>query len=81
MSTAAASISWLGALGWLAAISVAGFLVTWVLTTRLGLRRTPYILALALLTGALTGATRPGATPASAASSPIAGAGAWSAPR
>lgn len=54
MPTAAASISWLAALGWLAAIAVAGFLVTWVLTTRLSLRRTPYIAALALLTGAFT---------------------------
>jgi hypothetical protein len=54
MPTAATSISWFGSLGWLAAISAAGFLVTWVLTTRLGLRRTPYILALALLTGGLT---------------------------
>jgi hypothetical protein len=54
MSTAAASISWLGALGWLAAIAVVGFLAAWVLTTRLGVRRTPYIAALTLLTGALT---------------------------
>jgi hypothetical protein len=54
MPIAATSISWLGALGWLAAIAAAGFLVTWVLTTRLGVRRTPYIAALALLTGAFT---------------------------
>jgi MFS family permease len=54
MPTAAASISWLGALGWLAAIAAAGFLVAWVLTSRLGVRRTPYILVLALLTGGLT---------------------------
>ena len=40
MPTAAASISWLGALGWLAAIAAAGFLVAWVLTSRLGVRRT-----------------------------------------
>jgi hypothetical protein len=54
MPTAAASISWLGALGWLAAIAAAGFLVAWVLTSQLGVRRTPYIAALALVTGALT---------------------------
>ena len=54
MPTADTSISWLDSLGWLAAISAAGFLVTWVLTTRLSMRRTPYIAALALLTGGLT---------------------------
>jgi hypothetical protein len=54
MPTAAASISWLGALGWLTAIAAAGFLVAWVLTSRLGVRRTPYIAALTLLTGGLT---------------------------
>jgi hypothetical protein len=54
MPTAATSISWLGALGWLTAIAAASFLVAWVLTSRLGVRRTPYILVLALLTGGLT---------------------------
>jgi hypothetical protein len=54
MPTAATSISWLGALGWLAAIAAASFLVAWVLTALLGVRRTPYIAALALATGALT---------------------------
>jgi hypothetical protein len=54
MPTAATSITWLGALGWLLVIAAAGFLVTWVLTTLLGMRRTPYIAALALLTGGLT---------------------------
>ena len=54
MPTAATSISWLGALGWLTAIAAASFLVAWVLTSRLGVRRTPYIGALALLTGGLT---------------------------
>jgi hypothetical protein len=54
MPTAAASISWLGALASLAAIAGASFLVAWVLTSRLGVRRTPYIAALALLTGGLT---------------------------
>jgi hypothetical protein len=54
MPTTAASISWLGALGWLSAIGAAGFLVAWGLTSRLGVRRTPYIAALALLTGGLT---------------------------
>ena len=54
MPTAAASISWLGSLSWLVTISAAGFLVAWVLTSVLGVRRTPYILVLALLTGGLT---------------------------
>jgi hypothetical protein len=49
-----ASISWLGSLGWLLVITAAGFLVTWLLTNRLGMRRIPYIAALALLTGGLT---------------------------
>ena len=54
MPTAATSISWLGALGWLTAIAAASFLAAWILTSLLGVRRTPYILALALLTGGLT---------------------------
>ena len=54
MPTAVTSISWLGAFGWLAAIAAASFLVAWVLTSRLGVRRTPYVLVLALLTGGLT---------------------------
>jgi MFS family permease len=56
MPTADTAISWLGALGWLAAIAAASFLVSWVLTSRLGVRRTPYIAVLALLTSGLTGA-------------------------
>jgi hypothetical protein len=54
MPTAATSISWLGALGWLSAIAAASFLVAWVLTSLLGVRRTPYIGTLALLTGGLS---------------------------
>jgi hypothetical protein len=54
MATATASISWLGALGWLSAVAAASFLAAWVLTNRLGVRRTPYIAALALATGGLT---------------------------
>jgi hypothetical protein len=54
MPTTDAAISWLGALGWLTAIAAASFLVAWVLTSLLGVRRTPYIGALALLTGGLT---------------------------
>jgi hypothetical protein len=53
MPTAATAISWLGAFGWLTVIGAASFLVAWALTSRLGVRRTPYILALALLTGSL----------------------------
>jgi hypothetical protein len=62
MPTPGASITWLGSLTWLLAILAAGFLVTWVLTDLLGLRRTPYLLPLALLTRASPGATWPGAT-------------------
>jgi hypothetical protein len=54
MPTAATSISWLGAFGWLSAIAAASFLVAWTLTSRLGMRRTPYILVLAVATGGLT---------------------------
>jgi hypothetical protein len=54
MPTADASIAWLSVLGWLTAIAAAGFLITWVLTSRLGMGRTPYIAALALLTGGFT---------------------------
>jgi hypothetical protein len=54
MPTAATAISWLGAFGWLTVIGAASFLVAWALTSRLGVRRTPYILVLALLTGGLT---------------------------
>ena len=54
MPTAAPSISWLGAFGWLTAIAAASFLVTWALTSRLGVPRPPYIGALTLLTGGLT---------------------------
>jgi hypothetical protein len=54
MPTAATSISWLGALGWLIAIAAVGFLAAWALTSRLGLRRTPYVAALALVSGGLS---------------------------
>jgi hypothetical protein len=54
MPTPAASISWLGMLGCLLVIATAGFLVTSVLTSRLSMPRSPYIAALALLTGGLT---------------------------
>ena len=54
MPTADTSISWLGSLGWLLVITAAGFLVTWVLTSRLSMPRSSYIPALALLTGGLT---------------------------
>ncbi|MDF2742283.1 MAG: hypothetical protein K0S88_3653 [Actinomycetia bacterium] len=54
MPTTDASIAWLGALGWLAAIVATSFLIAWVLTTLLGVRRTAYITTLALLIGGLT---------------------------
>jgi hypothetical protein len=40
---------------WLLGIGLAAFLVSWLLTDRLRVRRTPYIGALALLTAGLTG--------------------------
>ena len=41
MPTTDASISWLGALGWLAAIIATSFLAAWVLTTLLGCAALP----------------------------------------
>lgn len=49
------TIAWGGALLWLLGIAVAAFLVSWVLTDRLHLRRTPYVGALVALTAGLTG--------------------------
>jgi hypothetical protein len=49
------TIAWGGALLWLLGIAAAAFLVSWILTDRLHLRRTPYVGALAALTAALTG--------------------------
>ncbi len=48
------TIAWGGALLWLLGIAAAAFLVSWGLTDRLHLRRTPYVGALAALTAALT---------------------------
>jgi hypothetical protein len=48
------TIAWAGALLWLLGIATAAFLVSWVLTDRLHLRRTPYVGALAALAAALT---------------------------
>ncbi|GAA0804680.1 hypothetical protein GCM10009524_28460 [Spirilliplanes yamanashiensis] len=44
---------WVGSLLWLIALMVSSFVVTWVCTDRLGMRRTPYIGVLALMTAAL----------------------------
>src|SRR3954452_3257621 len=49
-----ATLSWGGALAWLAAVTVCAFLVAWVITDLLKIRRTPYIGVLAVVTGALT---------------------------
>jgi hypothetical protein len=48
------TIAWGGALLWLLGIAAAAFLVSWVLTDRLHLRRASYVGALAALTAALT---------------------------
>jgi hypothetical protein len=48
------TITWAGALLWLLVIATAAFLVSWLLTDRLHLRRTLYVAALAALTAALT---------------------------
>jgi hypothetical protein len=48
------TIAWGGALLWLLGIAAAAFLVSWILTDRLHLRRSPYVGALAALTAALT---------------------------
>jgi hypothetical protein len=79
MPTADTSISWLGALSWLAAIAAASFLVAWVLTSRLGVRRTPYIAALGLLTGALTWGYLAWSDTSLSSLPRTVGAGAWSA--
>ena len=44
---------WLGSLVWLVVLAAVSFLVTWVCTDKVGLRRRPYIAVLAATTGAL----------------------------
>jgi hypothetical protein len=44
---------WAGSLLWLLALAVASFLVPWIATDKLGMRRTPYIGVLAAVTAAL----------------------------
>jgi hypothetical protein len=48
------SMSWGGGIGWFATIAVCSFLVTWVVTDLLKIKRTPYIGILAVVTGGLT---------------------------
>ncbi len=48
------SVSWGGSVLWLIGIAVASFLVSWVLTDRIGLRRGVYVGALPFVTGAFT---------------------------
>ncbi|MGN6333322.1 MAG: hypothetical protein ACTHOD_17035 [Motilibacteraceae bacterium] len=48
-------VSWSGSLGWLLAIAVVSFLVSWLLTERVRLGHTAYVGALAVVTAALTG--------------------------
>jgi hypothetical protein len=49
-----AAIDWIDALVWFGVIAVAGFLVSWVLTEVLRVRRSLYVGALAIVTGGLT---------------------------
>jgi hypothetical protein len=48
------TVGWGGSLLWLGAIAVASFLVSWLLTDRLGIGRVAYVGALALVAGFLT---------------------------
>jgi len=50
------SVGWASSALWLAGIALAAFLVTWVLTDRLHMRRSVYVGLLAGLTGGLTAA-------------------------
>lgn len=53
MFEASTSIGWGGALLWLAGIAGGAFVISWVLSDLLRVRRAPYVGALALLTGGL----------------------------
>jgi hypothetical protein len=54
MPSPGSSMAWGGFLLWFGAIALCSFLITWVVTDLLNLRRTVYIGLLALLTGGLT---------------------------
>lgn len=54
MPSPASSMSWGGAVAWFAVIAVCSFLVTWVVTDLLKIKRGPYIGVLAVATGGLT---------------------------
>jgi hypothetical protein len=46
--------SWAGSLLWLAGLAIVSFAVSWVVTGRLRMRRTPYIAVLTVVTAAMT---------------------------
>jgi hypothetical protein len=48
------AMNWTGAVAWFGVIALCAFLVTWVVTDLLRIRRTPYIGVLAAVTGSLT---------------------------
>jgi hypothetical protein len=54
MPTSVSSMAWGGSLAWFGAIALCSFLITWVVTDLLRVRRTAYVGLLALLTGGLT---------------------------
>ena len=53
MFAQAVSIEWAGGVVWLAGVAVASFLVTWVITDRIGIGRAVYVGVLAAVTGGL----------------------------
>lgn len=54
MPASVSPIAWGGSLAWFGAIALCSFLITWVVTDLLRVRRTAYVGLLALLTGGLT---------------------------
>jgi hypothetical protein len=74
-------MSWGSAVAWFAVIAACSFLVTWVVTDLLKIKRGTYIGVLAVVTGGLTYGTWPGAGPTPSDSSAITGCGAWPAPQ
>jgi hypothetical protein len=54
MPTSVSSIAWGGSLAWFGSIALCSFLITWVVTDLLRVRRSVYVGLLALLTGGLT---------------------------
>lgn len=46
-------VNWAGSVLWLLGMALAGYLVAWFFTDRMGVRRTPYVALLAAVTGGL----------------------------